>query len=97
MTGGHETTLATKATERLYEVRVDRKLVATQVPRKALAEYITKKRVDELEGWAKPPTHEQIAQRAYELHLARGTVDGYDLEDWLEAERQLTERWNTRK
>jgi polyketide cyclase/dehydrase/lipid transport protein/DUF2934 family protein len=35
------------------------------------------------------PTHEQIAQRAYELYLARGGVHGYGFEDWLEAERQL--------
>jgi len=32
---------------------------------------------------------EDVAQRAYELFLARGRVDGHDLEDWLEAERQL--------
>jgi hypothetical protein len=37
------------------------------------------------------PTHEQIAQRAYELYLARGGVHGYEREDWLEAEKQLTE------
>jgi DUF2934 family protein len=30
-----------------------------------------------------------VAQRAYELFLARGRVDGHDVEDWLEAERQL--------
>jgi hypothetical protein len=37
------------------------------------------------------PTREQIAQRAYELYLARGSVHGYEREDWLEAEKQLTE------
>ena len=37
------------------------------------------------------PTGEQVAQRAYELYLARGGVNGYDREDWLEAEKQLTE------
>jgi hypothetical protein len=35
------------------------------------------------------PVDEEIAQRAYELYLARGGAHGYDLEDWLEAERQL--------
>ena len=30
-----------------------------------------------------------VAQRAYKLFLARGRVDGHDVEDWLEAERQL--------
>jgi hypothetical protein len=32
---------------------------------------------------------EEIADRAYELYLARGGEDGRDLEDWFEAERQL--------
>lgn len=35
------------------------------------------------------PADEEIAQRAYELYLARGGTDGHDLEDWLEARRQL--------
>jgi hypothetical protein len=34
-------------------------------------------------------TKADVAQRAYELFLARGRVDGHDVEDWLEAERQL--------
>jgi hypothetical protein len=37
------------------------------------------------------PTHEAIALRAYELYLARGRTDGHAREDWLEAERQLSE------
>ncbi len=32
---------------------------------------------------------DDVAQRAYELFLARSRVDGHDIEDWLEAERQL--------
>ena len=32
---------------------------------------------------------EEIAQRAYELFVARGGEHGHDLEDWLEAERSL--------
>ena len=35
------------------------------------------------------PTHEDIAARAYELYLARGSVDGYSEEDWLLAEAEL--------
>ena len=35
------------------------------------------------------PADEEIAQRAYELYLARGGTHGRDLEDWLEARRQL--------
>jgi len=36
------------------------------------------------------PTSIQIAERAYQLYLARGAWHGHDMEDWLEAERQLT-------
>jgi hypothetical protein len=35
------------------------------------------------------PTHEEIAARAYELYLARGSLDGYSEEDWLIAEAEL--------
>ncbi len=32
---------------------------------------------------------QRIAQRAYELHLSRGSEHGHDLDDWLEAEREI--------
>lgn len=35
------------------------------------------------------PTHDQIAQRAYERFLARGASHGQDVEDWLDAEGEL--------
>jgi hypothetical protein len=35
------------------------------------------------------PTREDIAARAYELYLARGSMDGYSEEDWLLAEAEL--------
>ena len=38
------------------------------------------------------PTAEQIAMRAYELFLARGATPGNDMEDWLQAERELTQK-----
>jgi len=34
---------------------------------------------------------ERVAQRAYELYLARGGADGRAMEDWLAAERELSE------
>ncbi len=36
-----------------------------------------------------------IAQRAYALYLARGAQDGHDMEDWLQAERELQEAKKT--
>ena len=32
---------------------------------------------------------DRVSQRAYELFLARGGVDGQDFDDWLTAEREL--------
>jgi DUF2934 family protein len=37
------------------------------------------------------PTNEQIALRAYHIYLERGGTDGDPLDDWLQAERELTE------
>ena len=39
------------------------------------------------------PTDEQIARRAYELYLNRGQTPGHELEDWLQAEWELSERF----
>ena len=36
------------------------------------------------------PTEDEIARRAYERYEARGRQDGQALDDWLEAERDLT-------
>jgi hypothetical protein len=35
---------------------------------------------------------EEIRRRAYEIHLERGQEPGRDLEDWLQAERELASR-----
>ena len=39
---------------------------------------------------ASRPTEQQIAARAHELFLKRGATPGSDLDDWLQAERELT-------
>ena len=36
------------------------------------------------------PTREAIQRRAYEIYLSRGAEPGADVEDWLQAERELT-------
>lgn len=38
------------------------------------------------------PTHEEIAQRSYELYLARGSIDGHAEDDWARAEAELRSR-----
>ena len=39
---------------------------------------------------ASAPTFEQIAQRSYEIYLARGAQPGHEVEDWLAAEAELS-------
>ena len=39
------------------------------------------------------PTHEEIAIRAYEIYEASGRPEGCDGDHWLEAERELTEKY----
>jgi hypothetical protein len=34
-------------------------------------------------------SNSDVARRAYELYLARGREHGHDVEDWLQAEREL--------
>jgi hypothetical protein len=40
---------------------------------------------------AQPATvsNSDVARRAYDLYLARGREDGHDVDDWLQAEREL--------
>ena len=35
------------------------------------------------------PTQAEIAKRAHEIYVARGGAHGCDLDDWLQAEREL--------
>ncbi len=36
-----------------------------------------------------PPSHDDIAKRAYELYLERGGEHGHDAQDWAQAESEL--------
>jgi Protein of unknown function (DUF2934) len=42
----------------------------------------------------KLPTSEEILSRAYQIYTERGGADGSDLEDWLQAERELRQSAN---
>ena len=41
-------------------------------------------------GGGPQPSQEEIAQRAYELYLQRGSVPGHETDDWLQAEAELS-------
>lgn len=36
-----------------------------------------------------PPTEDQVRVRAYQISQARGGAPGRELDDWLQAEREL--------
>jgi len=38
------------------------------------------------------PTREDIERRAYEIYLERGGTEGCEMEDWLQAERELRQQ-----
>jgi len=39
------------------------------------------------------PTQEEIELRAYQIYIERGCADGHDVDDWLQAERELSEKY----
>jgi len=45
-------------------------------------------------GRRSSPSTEEIRQRAFEIYMERGGIHGCELEDWLQAERELRERYN---
>jgi len=38
-------------------------------------------------------TREEIEVRAYQIYVARGGAHGQDVDDWLQAERELVEKY----
>ena len=40
------------------------------------------------------PTHEEIELRAYQIYVERGGTHGQDVDDWLQAERELVEKYS---
>ena len=46
--------------------------------------------IEEREGLPHSMREQEIRNRAYELYLLRGGQPGYELEDWLQAERELS-------
>lgn len=37
------------------------------------------------------PTLEDVQRRAYEIYLSQGRTEGRDLDNWLQAERELSQ------
>jgi len=39
-----------------------------------------------------PNVQDEIRRRAYELYEQRGREDGHDMDDWLRAEEEITQK-----
>ena len=48
--------------------------------------------IEEEERRRTVPTSEEIRQRAFEIYIERGRIQGCDLDDWMQAERELQEK-----
>ena len=46
-------------------------------------------------NWPDQVTDNDIARRAYDLYLARNGEPGHEIDDWLQAERELREAANS--
>ncbi len=46
--------------------------------------------VEEREGLLDSTREQEIRNRAYEIYLQRGGQSGHEMEDWLQAERELS-------
>ena len=40
------------------------------------------------------PSSAEIRERAFEIHIERGGIHGFDVDDWLQAKRELQEKYN---
>jgi hypothetical protein len=45
------------------------------------------------EGQKNGPSPAEIRKRAFEIHIERGGIHGCDLNDWLEAELELQQKY----
>jgi len=45
---------------------------------------------DEIRDASSQPSQSEIELRAYSIFLGRGSTDGHDLDDWLQAEQELS-------
>jgi hypothetical protein len=63
--------------------------MANQRRRKADAEPLTTSYVNDSKARATRASTETIRERAFEIYAARGSASGHELDDWLQAEREL--------
>ena len=60
---------------------------------KAASRIVLLSDIEEEERRRSVPTSEEIRQRAFEIYIERGRIRGRDLDDWLQAEREVQEKY----
>ena len=56
---------------------------------KAIADMLSSVKTELPSSAPNQPSETDIAERAYEIYKSKGRVHGDDLDDWLQAERDL--------
>lgn len=51
-----------------------------------------KPQTDDRVSTVQRPSPEEIRRRAFEIHIERGGIHGCDIDDWTQAEKELTEK-----
>ena len=62
----------------------------------AQASILPKKQQNRRTEQAAAPVEEQIRLRAYQIYLQRGDQSGSEIQDWLQAEAELTSATDTK-
>jgi hypothetical protein len=62
----------------------------------AQASILSKKQQNRRTEQALTPAQEQIRTRAYQIYLQRGGQSGSEIEDWLQAEAELSAATDTK-
>lgn len=62
-------------------------------PEKAVAKAGSTQNPAKKDSSQKGPTPEEIRERAFQIYIERGGIHGCDLDDWLQAEHELQEKF----
>jgi Protein of unknown function (DUF2934) len=68
-------------------------VMAVEGASKAASRIVFLSDIEEEERRRRVPTSEEIRQRAFEIYIERGRIHGSDLDDWMQAERELQEKY----
>jgi hypothetical protein len=62
------------------------------VKEQIVAEEVDSQAEEQANSPVQHPSQEEIRRRAFEIHIERGGIHGCDLDDWMQAEKELREK-----